>query len=225
MNDTTSLKRLAAEEAVAEVEDGMVLGLGSGSTSALALEAIARRIRSGLRVAGIATSERTAGLADRLGIPLTGFDRHRRLDLTIDGADQVERATRTLIKGGGGALLREKIVAAASDRVVIAVDQSKLADRLGGAVALPVEVVSFGWQATQEKIAAIGCATALRTDGARPFVTDGGNYIIDCAIAEIADPLGLDAALCAIPGVIATGLFIGLATVVIVGCPGGVERL
>jgi len=218
-----SLKRAAARRAVAEVEDGMVVGLGSGSTAAFALERLAERITAGLRIAGIPTSEATAALARRLGIPLTDFDRHRRIDLTIDGADQVERGTLHLIKGRGGALLREKIVAAASTRMIVAIDESKLVDRLGGGTALPIEIVPFGWQTTLDRLAALGCAPQLRRTSGQPFTTDGGNYIADCALREIPDPVALEDRLSSVVGVVETGLFIGLASTIIVGRPAGVE--
>jgi ribose 5-phosphate isomerase A len=217
------MKRAAAKRAVAEVADGMVVGLGSGSTAACALDVLAERVAGGLRIAGIPTSEATAALARRLGIPLTDFDRHRRIDLTIDGADQVERGTLHLIKGRGGALLREKIVAAASARLIVAVDESKLVDRLGGRTPLPVEIVPFGWQATIDRLATLGCAPQLRMDGGQPFTTDGGNCIADCALPEIADPAALEARLSSIVGVLETGLFIGLASTIVVGRPAGVD--
>jgi ribose 5-phosphate isomerase A len=217
------MKRAAALRAVAEVGDGMVVGLGSGSTAAFALEGLAERIAGGLRVLGIPTSDAMAALARRLGIPLASFDEHRRIDLTIDGADQVERGTLHLIKGLGGALLREKIVAAASARLIVAVDESKLVDRLGDRTALPVEIVPFGWQTTLDRLAALGSAPRLRRAGAQPFTTDGGNYIADCALREIPDPAALEARLSAVIGVVETGLFIGLASTIVVGRPAGVE--
>ena len=217
------MKRAAARRAVAEVGDGMVVGLGSGSTAAFALEGLAERVAGGLRIAGIATSEATAALARRLGIPLAGFDRHRRVDLTIDGADQVERGTLHLIKGRGGALLREKIVAAASARMIVAIDDSKLADRLGGRTPLPVEIVPFGWQTTIDRLAALNYAPQLRWTSGQPFTTDGGNYIADCAISEISDPVALEARLSSVVGVVETGLFIGLASTIVVGRRAGIE--
>jgi len=216
-------KHTAAARAVEEVEDGMILGLGSGSTAAFAVEALAARIAKGLRVVGIPTSEATAALARRLGVPLTSFAEHRRIDIAIDGADQVERGTLNLVKGLGGALLREKMVAAASDRMIVVVDETKLVDRLGGNTPLPVEIVSFGWQTVIDRLTAIGCRPRLRLAGDMPFTTDGGNYIADCAIGEIPDPAALEARLSAIVGVVESGLFIGLASTIVVGRSTGVE--
>jgi ribose 5-phosphate isomerase A len=216
-------KRMAAARAIEEVEDGMILGLGSGSTAAFAIEALAARIAKGLRVVGIPTSETTAALARRLGVPLTSFAEHCRIDVAIDGADQVACGTLDMVKGLGGALLREKIVASASDRMIVVVDETKLVDRLGGNTPLPVEIVSFGWQTVLDRLAAIGCGPRLRLAGDKPFTTDGGNYIVDCAIAEIPDPAVLEARLSAIIGVVESGLFIGLASKIVVGRPTGVE--
>lgn len=217
------LKRAAAVRAVAEVESGMVLGLGSGTTAALAIEALAARISEGLQVVGIPTSETTAALARRHGVPLTTFDTHRRIDLTIDGADEVDCRTFHLIKGLGGALLREKIVAAASERMIVVVDETKVVDRLGARGPLPVEIVPFGWQATFERLAAMGCRPRLRTAVDRPFKTDNGNYIADCIVTEIADPPALEARLAKIVGVVESGLFIGLASMLVIGRKNGVE--
>ena len=154
-------KRAAAARAVAEVEDGMVLGLGSGSTAAFAVEALAARIANGLRVVAIPSSGTTATSARQLGVPLTSFAEHRRIDVTIDGADQVERGTLNLVKGLGGALLREKIVASASDRMIVVVDETKLVDRLGGSTPLPVETVSFGWQTMLDRLSALAGFTRI----------------------------------------------------------------
>ncbi len=216
-------KRIAAERAVAEIAGGMVVGLGSGSTALLALDAIAARMAGGLRIAGIPTSQATAARATALGIPLTDFSRHRRIDLTIDGADQVALGSLDLIKGLGGALLREKIVASASERMIVVVDETKLVDRLGSATPLPVEIVPFGWETTLARLSALGAKPSLRMTGADPFVSDGGNYIADCAIAETGDPRALEDRLTAVLGVIATGLFIGLATTVVVGRMSGAD--
>ncbi|WP_376098752.1 ribose-5-phosphate isomerase RpiA [Roseomonas sp. CCTCC AB2023176] len=225
MTDRDALKRAAAEAAVAEVEDGMVVGLGSGTTAETALHALAARVAAGLRVRGLPTSERTASLARALGVPLTGFARDPVPDLTIDGADEVEAASLALIKGRGGALLREKIVAAASRRVLIVVDDSKLVPRLGVGV-LPLEVAPFGSQATLAHLDAMGMRPVLRraADGA-PFVTDGGNLVADCPTGPIADPAGLSARLLHVPGVIETGLFLLPTLEVIVATGHGTTRL
>jgi len=203
----------------------MVVGLGTGSTAAFAIEAIAARVRQGLRIVGIPTSEKSADQARRLAIPLSDFARHRRIDVTIDGADQVARGTLDLVKGLGGALLREKIVASASDRMIVVADSSKLVDLLGAQTLVPVEIVSFGFETVLDRLIALGCAPLLRMAGGRPFATDGGNYIADCAIASIADPAGLAARIKALVGVVETGLFVGLASKVIIGGAGGVEVL
>lgn len=214
------LKRQAAEAALSPVEDGMVLGLGTGSTAAFMVDALGRRVRQGLRIVGIPTSERTAAQAKALGIPLATLGTHGTIDLTIDGADQVHTGTLDLIKGLGGALLREKIVAAASRRMTVIVDQAKLAPALGGAVRLPVEVVRFGWQTTAARLRDAGADFRIRGNPDDPFVTDGGNHILDCAFPAI-DAATLQPRLKSLTGVVETGLFVGLATTVVVGTPGG----
>jgi ribose 5-phosphate isomerase A len=225
--DRAEMKRAAASRAVAEVEDGMILGLGSGSTAAFAVEALAARVAKGLRIAGIPTSKATAALARRRGVPLTSFAEHRRIDLTIDGADEVERGTLHLIKGLGGALLHEKIVAAASARMIVVVDDSKLVHRLGTRAPLPVEIVAFGWQSVLDRLREAGVAPKLRTGKGEnePFVTDGGNYIADCTVTDISDPAGLEQRLAALVGVVESGLFVGLASRAIVGGPTGLTVL
>jgi ribose 5-phosphate isomerase A len=223
--DRDAQKRAAAERAVVEVEDGMVLGLGSGSTAALVIAALAARVAAGLRVLGIPTSEQSAALARRLGVPLTTFAEHRRIDLTIDGADQVERGTLALVKGLGGALLREKIVASASRRMIVVVDETKLVERLGDRTPLPLEIVPFGAEAVIERLAALEGRPELRRRDGKPFVTDNGNYIVDCHFAVITDPAALEARLAAIVGVVESGLFLGLASKVIVGTRHGVEEI
>jgi ribose 5-phosphate isomerase A len=219
------LKRLAAAAAIAEVEDGMVLGLGSGSTAAFAVEALAAWVAQGLDVAAIPTSEQTAAQARRLGIRVSSFAEHRRIDITIDGADEVEIATLNLIKGRGGALLREKIVASASDRMVVIVDEGKLVDRLGQHAPVPVEIVAFGWQVTLDRLADLGARPTLRVVGDEPYRTDSGNHIADCAFGEIDDPADLERRLAAITGVVESGLFIGLAARVLVGTQAGIRVL
>ena len=221
-----ALKREAAEAAVEMVQDGMVVGLGTGSTAAFAVEALARRHRQGLRFVGIPTSERTAAQATAAGIPLTSFGEHRQIDLTIDGADEVERGTLNLIKGLGGALLREKIVAAASRRLAIIVDGAKLVDRLGTRAPVPVEVVAFGLEATRTALEGLGASAQLRLSSAgEPFVTDSGNRILDCSFGPIADPARLEERIRRVVGVVESGLFIGRADPVFVADAVGVHRL
>lgn len=223
--EVESQKRTAAARAVELVMPDMVLGLGSGSTANLVLEALAARVAQGLRVVGIPTSQRTEARARQLGLMLTDFAAYRHIDLTLDGADEVERGTLSLIKGRGGALLREKIVAAASARMVAVVDETKLVDRLGTRVPLPVEIIPFGWQVTLDRLTASGAAPTLRCVGAAPFVTDGGNYIADCAFPAIADPAALQAQLAVMIGVVESGLFIGMTETVIVGSRSGLAIL
>jgi len=221
-----ALKRAAAEAAVELVQDGMVVGLGTGSTAAFAVAALARRHRQGLRFVGVPTSERTAAAARAVGIPLTTFAEHRRIDLTIDGADEVERGTLNLIKGLGGALLREKIVAAASRRLAVVVDEAKLVDRLGTHVPVPVEVVTFGLDATRAALEVLGASARLRLSPAGdPFVSDGGNRILDCSFGPIADPARLEQRIERVVGVIESGLFISRADPVFVADAAGVHRL
>lgn len=218
-------KQMAAEHGAKLVESGMVIGLGSGSTATLAVQAIGRRLREGsLRnVIGVPSSSAIAGVARESGVPLRTLDEHPVLDLDLDGADEVDPKLN-LIKGLGGALLWEKVVAVASRRVVIFVDESKLVDRLGTKAPLPVEVIPFGWRTHLAFIESLGGKPELRTnpDG-RPFVTDEGNYILHCRFDGIADPAGLDAKLLARAGVVGTGLFLGMAHQVIIGRPSGVD--
>lgn len=219
-------KRQAAARALDEVRDGMRLGLGTGSTAKHFVDLLGERVRRGLKVVGVPTSEATGAQAARCGIALTTLDEIDRLDLTVDGADEADPAL-DLIKGGGGALLREKIVAAASDRMIVIADDSKWVERLGR-FPLPVEVVPFGLAATRRAVetamAACGVAGELRlrrSAAGHAFVTDGGHWIIDAHLGAIPDAPRLAAALAAIPGVVEHGLFIGLAsTLVLAGAEG-----
>ncbi len=208
---------MAAESAVTQVESGMLVGLGTGTTGEFVLLALSRRIREGLRITGVPTSEHTAARARDLGIPLTELT--GPIDIDIDGADEVTRGALHIIKGRGGALTREKIVAQAASRFLVVVDQTKMVDVLG-AKPVPVEVVQFGWQATARRIEALG-AKPQRRD----FVTDNGNYILDCAFGLIASPESLASHLDRIAGVVEHGLFIGMATEVHVGGSSGVQVL
>ena len=223
ISDHTAMKRAAAERAVADVQDGMTVGLGTGTTAELAVEALARRLSERLRIVAVPTSERTRALAERLGVPLAPAGDWPCLDLAIDGADQVERGSLNLIKGLGGALLREKIVASAARRMIVIVDDSKIVDRLGGHSPLPVEIVAFGWRRTLERLADLGLQPRLRLASSQPFLSDGGNHIVDCHIGEIADARALEATLSGIVGVVETGLFLGLASTVVVGHSTGIE--
>src|SRR5580698_7740443 len=185
----------------------------------------ARRQREGLRFVGIPTSERTAMQAKAAGIALTSFSEHRQIDLTIDGADEVEHGTLNLIKGGGGALLREKIVAAASHRLAIVVDGGKMVDRLGARMPLPVEVVAFGLEATRESLEVLGASARLRLSSGVTFVTDGSNYILDCDFGRIDEPARLETRIKRIVGAVESGLFVGRADPVFVADAAGVRRL
>jgi ribose 5-phosphate isomerase A len=213
-------KAAAAERAAAEVRDGMLLGLGSGSTSELAIDALGARIRDeGLRVTGVPTSERTAARARAVGIPLVELTADLPIDRTIDGADEVD-PRGNLIKGGGGALLREKLVAIASRERVIICDHRKRLPYLG-AFPLPVIVVPFGWPAAQRRLEALGHPATLRRIADEPLITDDGLYVLDLACGRIDDPAALEAAVNAIPGVVEVGLFVGLTTRVLYGFPDG----
>jgi ribose 5-phosphate isomerase A len=223
--DRDELKRAAAARAVELVETGMVLGLGTGSTAGFVIAPLAARIAQGLAIVAIPTSEHTAAEARRLGIPLTSFAEHPRIDLAIDGADEVHRATLDLVKGLGGALLREKIVAAVSDRFVVIVDHEKLVDRLGEHAPLPVEIVQFGWQATAAALERLGAKPQLRGAAGQPFVTDGGNFILDCHFGAIEDPQATEQLINSVVGVVENGLFVGRSSMVIVASENGVDML
>lgn len=217
------LKQLAGEKAADLVTDGMAVGLGTGSTVSWTIRRLGERVRQGLRIRGIPTSRRTEALATEVGIPLTTFAVVRELDLTIDGADEVDPSL-ALIKGGGGALLREKLVAAASLRLVIVADDSKLVSVLGK-FPLPVEVIPFAWEVTSRRIEALGCAVSRRGSEAEPFVSDNGNFILDCSFGQIPEPESLHRSIKLLPGVVETGLFVHLAELVLVGSSNGVREL
>jgi ribose 5-phosphate isomerase A len=224
LSQRDELKRMAAYRAIEYVEDGMVVGLGTGSTAYFVVEGLGERVKQGLRITGIPTSERTATQARSLGIPLATFAEHQHIDLTIDGADEVERGSLNLIKGLGGALLREKIVAASSKRLVIVVDQEKLVDQLGDHTPVPVEAVQFGWQATAARLAELGAEPVLRhAHEDHPFITDGGNYTLDCRFGRIADANELERRIISIVGVVDCGLFIDRASVVVVAATDGIH--
>ena len=221
-------KQAVAERGASLVQSGMVLGLGSGTTSALMVQAIGRKLREGtLRdIVGVPSSSAIAAVARESGVPLATLDERPALDLNLDGADEVD-PNLDLIKGLGGALLWEKIVATAAREVVILVDDSKLVSRLGTKAPLPVEVVPFGWKSHLAFIVSLGGAPTLRLEpDGKPFVTDEGNYILHCRFEDgIAGPAGLEAKLLGRAGIVGTGLFLGVAHRVIVGKPDGVEVL
>jgi ribose 5-phosphate isomerase A len=228
--DVEGQKRAAAARALDQVRPGMRLGLGSGSTARHLVDLLGERVRAGLAVVGVPTSEETRKQAEGLGIPLTTLDETPELDLTIDGADEIG-PDLSLIKGGGGALLREKIVASASAAMLVIADQSKWVPVLGR-FPLPIEVVSFGLAATCRAVEAAasrsgapGPARLRRTKDGHAFVTDGGHFILDAALERIADPALLARCLADIPGVVEHGLFIGLAKTAIIAGPDGVRTV
>lgn len=215
-------KRLAAVEAVKEIKDGMIVGLGTGSTAYYAIVEIGRRVAEGLRIRAVATSVQSEELAVSLRIPIVPFAEVDRIDVTIDGADEADGELH-LIKGGGGALLREKIVAASSNRLIIVADERKVVGRLGQ-FPLPVEVVPFAHELTLRKLAALGCEPVIRQKDGAPFRTDNGNLIVDCHFGAIDHVQELGLALHGIPGVVEHGLFIGMADKLIVGREDGTIR-
>jgi ribose 5-phosphate isomerase A len=225
--DVADLKRQAAERAVTAVESGMVVGLGSGSTAAFAVRRIAQLLSEGkLRdILGVSCSRLVEAQARTLGIPLTTLEEHLVVDLTIDGADEVD-PDLNLIKGGGGALLREKIVAQASRREIIAVDESKLSPVLGTHRPVPVEVIPFGWRTQAAYLESLGSKPALRLkDDGTPFETDQGNLILDCDFGPIPDPAHLAVRLKGRAGIVEHGLFLELATEVIVASAEGIRHI
>jgi len=223
----TRLKRMAAEEAVNIVQSGMVIGLGTGSTAIFATRRIGELLRTGelKDITAIATSRQTDEEARKLGINMMDDALPLAVDITIDGADEVDPHFQ-LIKGGGGALLREKIVAQASARLVIVVDESKLSDRLGTKFALPIEVLKFGWRSQSQFIESLGSKVSVRknSDGTT-YLTDSGNLIFDCTFGPIADPRALSLKLAARAGVVEHGLFMGLATDIVVAGENGLRHL
>ncbi|MGE0741856.1 MAG: ribose-5-phosphate isomerase RpiA [Hyphomonadaceae bacterium] len=230
MSDADLAKFNAAQAALAYIKDGMIVGLGTGSTSAHFVRQLGERVRQGLRVKGVPTSEATRNLAEQVGVPLLEISQVTAIDVDVDGADEIDPAFR-LIKGGGGALLREKIVAAASKHMVVIADETKWVETLG-AFPLPVEVTRFGFALTQarvqEALRDTGCAgdeVALRVSGKanEPVITDGGNYILDAHAQRIPDAEALSDALKRIAGVVEHGLFIGLSRTVILGKAKGAD--
>ncbi|MGA2422835.1 MAG: ribose-5-phosphate isomerase RpiA [Terriglobales bacterium] len=217
-------KEAAGRAAAKLVRDGDVVGLGTGSTAYFAVIALGERVKAGLKIIGIPTSIQTGDMARGVGIPLTTLDDNPEIDITIDGADEVDPQLR-LIKGGGGALLREKVVASASKKMVVVADSGKMVPVLGK-FPLPVEIISFARTVVERKMVSLGGSPKLRTkpDGS-PYLTDNGNQILDCSFGQIADAAGLALALSNIPGIVEHGLFIGLASVALVGRGDRVEEV
>ena len=216
------LKELAAEKAVEEVQSGMILGLGTGSTIYYALLKLGQMVKLGLDIIGIPTSEQTSQIAEEQGIRLSTVMENPVIDLTIDGADEVDPSLN-LIKGLGGALVREKIIAHASNRLVIVADESKIVDYLGAKVPLPVEVVQFGWESTQMALNQICQRSVLRQVDDQTFRSDNGNFILDCYFDQISDPKQIEIRINGIPGVVDNGLFVGRADRVIFGTADGIQ--
>jgi ribose 5-phosphate isomerase A len=218
------LKRKAALAALDEIQSGMIVGLGSGSTAALFIRELGERVRAGLNVTGIPTSEESRLLAKEVGIPLTSFEHHPRIDLTVDGADEVSPQL-DLTKGLGGALVREKIVAHASNRVLIIVDESKLVDRLGTKTVIPVEVIPLAVPRVLLQLKEIGGEPRIREKNGRPFISDNGNTILDWKRGAIDQPAALEKQLKLMTGVVDSGIFANVAQLVIVAGTGGIRRM
>ena len=219
------LKKLAGEKAIEHIEDGLIIGLGTGSTVEYTLRKLGELCREGLKIKGIPTSVHTKRIATEEKIPLTTLEENPVIDITIDGADEVD-SNLNLIKGGGGALTREKIIAYNSKKVIIVIDDSKVVKCLGIDIPLPVEVVKFGWTSTKKTLEEFDCKVELRkVMGDEPFITDNSNYILDCEFERIADPAQFEIEINSIPGVVENGLFIGLVDEVIVGGKQGISTL
>ncbi|HST21550.1 MAG TPA: ribose-5-phosphate isomerase RpiA [Blastocatellia bacterium] len=220
MNDDA--KKRSAERAIEFVSDDQVVGLGTGSTARFAIEGLARRVREGLRIKGVPTSIATAQMARERGIALADLNEIPSIDITIDGADEVDDDFN-MIKGGGGALTREKLVALASARSVIIVDETKLVKTLGAKWPVPVEVLPFAWRYSSAKLEALGSKPTLRLKDEKPFETDNGNYILDCQFGPIADAAALEKEMKLVPGVVECGLFIAIANLLVIGSDDRVE--
>ncbi|MEK4803010.1 MULTISPECIES: ribose 5-phosphate isomerase A [Oceanobacillus] len=222
MHKINQTKKLVGEEVSKFIKDGMKVGLGSGSTMYYAVKKLGERVKEeGLNIEGIPTSNKTAEWAKKFGVPLTDFSKVQELDLAIDGADEVDPNLQ-LIKGGGGALFREKVVATSAKEFYVIVDDSKIVDHLG-AFALPVEIVPFSYEVTKSKIAKLGVEPVLREKDGEVFITDNGNYILDCNFQKIEEPEKLYKQLISIIGVVETGLFTSMTDKVLIGKDGNVE--
>ncbi|MCK4416101.1 MAG: ribose-5-phosphate isomerase RpiA [Thermoplasmatales archaeon] len=218
------MKKMAAEKAVEHVDNGMVIGLGTGSTVKYAIKKLGEMVNTGLKIEGIPTSLRTKKLATEYNIPLVDLNDYTEIDLTIDGADEVD-SHLNLIKGGGGALTREKIIAYHSKKEIIVIDETKVVKKLGIDSPVPVEVTKYGWNATKKTLEELGCTAELRTIMDEVYITDNSNYILDCDFGKINEPEALEKEINSIPGVIENGLFIDLVDEVIVGSKQGIITL
>ena len=218
------MKKLAGEKAAGYVKDGMIIGLGTGSTVNYTIKKIGEMVENGLQVTAIPTSNNTKKLAIKYKIPLANLEENPDIELTIDGADEVD-SKLNLIKGGGGALTREKIIANVSNRLIIVIDESKVVKALGIDFPLPVEVIKFGWKSTKKSLEKFGCEVNLRKIMDDPFITDNSNYILDCEFERIDNPEEMEIEINNIPGVVENGLFIGLTSEVIVGSKQGIMTL
>jgi ribose 5-phosphate isomerase A len=222
--DREALKRKAGEAAAELVQDGMVVGLGTGSTVRYFIEALGKRVAAGLKVQGIPTSESSAKLARSLGIPLTSLDEKAVVDLTVDGADEFDAQLR-LIKGGGGALTREKIVAKASKRMVVVADEGKQVKELGSTFPLPIECIAIAKAPLMRRLQELGATAKVREVDGKPFLTDNGHLVVDAKFARIEYPEAIEQAIETMPGVLACGLFLGLCESVLVGTEDGVRTV
>ncbi|MFC4023960.1 ribose-5-phosphate isomerase RpiA [Oceanobacillus longus] len=215
LSEQDRMKKIVGEEAAAFVKDGMKVGLGSGSTVYWMIRKLGELVENGLKIEGIPSSTQTENWAHEFGVPLTDFSKVNKLDITIDGADEVDENLH-MIKGGGAALFREKIIAQAAKELIIIVDASKMVTNLGK-YPLPVEILPFAWERTANEISKLGCVPKLRKKDAEILISDNGNYILDCPFNVITDPTNLNEEIKRIVGVVETGLFIGMATRIIVG--------
>lgn len=216
-------KRNAAEEAIKYIKDGMIVGLGSGSTVNWMLEVLGEKVHSGLNIKGVPTSKKTELLAQKLGIPLVDFSNEVEINMAIDGTDEVD-ANYNLLKGGGGSLVREKLIGIAANKLIIIADKSKVVSTLG-AFSLPVEILPFGWNVTKHRISKLGCEPTLRKKEGEVFISDNGNYIVDCEFGVISHPEIVHEQLKLMSGVVETGLFTNMTDTIIVGYQDHVEYL
>jgi ribose 5-phosphate isomerase A len=215
MNAQDQKKKLVGEKAAEFVEEGMVVGLGSGTTIYWLMKRLGERVQQGLKISGVPSSKKTERWAQEFGIPLTDFSNLEKIDIAIDGTNEVDSQFH-LIKGGGGSLVREKIINAFSEQLVIIADEEKICERLGRH-PLPIEIVPFGWEVTSKRVEKLGCKADLRMQNNQPFISDNGNYIVDCQFDSIENPIELHKHLKLVVGVIETGLFCNMVDTLVIG--------